>query len=144
MRFKVSVEPVRRSTGTQGSPFDFVDADIMDGKWTWTTGPKGLRFVPLKKLHISPTSLLEVAFLIETGHIRLRGRRSAVDLANDHRWRLDEPSSANWFEAACDLSWTRDPFDRLLAAHARLRRWKLATADDLLLERLAPAEVLAL
>jgi PIN domain nuclease of toxin-antitoxin system len=42
------------------------------------------------------------------------------------------------------LSWTRDPFDRLLAAHARLRGWKLATADTLLLERLAPSELLPL
>ena len=112
--------------------------------WVAHGHPRTRPLERLAKLHISPASVLEVAFLIETGNIRLRGGRSAADLANDHRWRLDEPPSASWFEAACDLAWTRDPFDRLLAAHARLRRWKLATADDLLLERLAPSEVLAL
>lgn len=67
-----------------------------------------------------------------------------MDLASDDRWRLDEPPAGRWFAAACDLGWTRDPFDRLLAAHARLRGWKLATADDVLLERLAPSDVVAL
>jgi hypothetical protein len=55
------------------------------------------------------------------------------------RWRLDSPSSARLFEAAFDLVWTRDPFDRLLVAHARYRKWRLATGDRFLKEEL-PAE----
>ena len=98
----------------------------------------------LARLYISPVSVLEVQFLIESGRVRLRDGRSAPDLANDHRWRLDEPPSEKWFAAACSLAWTRDPFDRLLAAHAGLRKWKLATADAVLLERLPPSEVVAL
>jgi PIN domain nuclease of toxin-antitoxin system len=35
---------------------------------------------------------------------------------------------------------TRDPFDRLLVAHARLRGWRLATADNQLVKRLGPSE----
>ena len=96
------------------------------------------------RCHISPATILEVQFLVETGRLRLHQRRSPVSLADDDRWRLDEPPAARWFAAACELHWTRDPFDRLLAAHAQLRRWKLATADDVLLERLSPADVLAL
>jgi len=42
------------------------------------------------------------------------------------------------------LSWTRDPFDRLLVAHARLRGWRLATADTTLLAHLPDRERLAL
>jgi PIN domain nuclease of toxin-antitoxin system len=57
---------------------------------------------------------------------------------------LDDPPATPWFEAALDLGWTRDPFDRLLVAHARLRRWRLATADDRLLSRLTERERLAL
>jgi PIN domain nuclease of toxin-antitoxin system len=96
------------------------------------------------RLYLSPASVLEIQFLAEAGRLRLKEGRSAVALAADDRWRLDEPPAAKWFAAACELTWTRDPFDRLLAAHARLRRWKLATADDLLLERLAPSEVVPL
>ena len=36
----------------------------------------------------------------------------------------------------------RDPFDRLIAAHARLRGWRLATADDTLLKGLGPRHTL--
>jgi PIN domain nuclease of toxin-antitoxin system len=98
----------------------------------------------LPRLYLSPASLLEIQFLLDAGRIRLSKGRSPAMLAGDDRWRLDEPPAAKWFVTACELSWTRDPFDRLLAAHARLRGWKLATADTLLLERLAPSEVLPL
>jgi len=46
--------------------------------------------------------------------------------------------------AALDLSWTRDPFDRLIAAHARLRGWRLATADETLLNGLGPRHTIQL
>jgi PIN domain nuclease of toxin-antitoxin system len=88
-----------------------------------------------RRLYISPANLLELQFLSEAGRIRLRGA-SVVAIAENDRWVLDDPPSASWFTAAVDLSWTRDPFDRLLVAHARLRRWRLATGDTVLLERL--------
>ena len=34
--------------------------------------------------------------------------------------------------------------ERLIAAHARVRRWKLATADEHLIEQLPPSAILAL
>ncbi len=100
--------------------------------------------VRLPRLHMSPATVLELQFLAETGRVRLTPGRSIEDVAADARWRLDEPPAARWFAAACELSWTRDPFDRLLAAHAKVRGWKLATGDDRLLERLPPSDVLAL
>jgi len=36
------------------------------------------------------------------------------------------------------LGWTRDLFDRLLAAHAQLCGWRLATADAHLVKQLGP------
>lgn len=96
------------------------------------------------RLYLSPISVLEVQFLTEAGRLRLAGQQSPITLTSDDRWRLDEPPAGKWFERACDLGWARDPFDRLLAAHALLRGWKLATADDVLLERLASSEVVPL
>ena len=98
----------------------------------------------LQRLHVSPASVLEVQFLVEAGRLRLSAGRSLDAITHDSRWRLDEPPTADWFLAACEFSWTRDPFDRLLAAHARLRRWRLATADDELIERLPASAVLEL
>jgi PIN domain nuclease of toxin-antitoxin system len=97
----------------------------------------------LKRLYISPASLLELQFLSEAGRIRLHNQ-TLEELGDDERWTLDDPPAAAWFTKAFDQSWTRDPFDRLLVAHARLRGWKLATGDERILKRLPPSEQLAL
>jgi PIN domain nuclease of toxin-antitoxin system len=105
------------------------------------------RAAPLAKfaqLFLSPVSVLEVQFLAEAGRLRLARGASAITLADDDRWRMDEPPPLKWFAEACTIAWTRDPFDRLLVAHARVRRWRLATADDVLLERLASSELVPL
>jgi len=94
-------------------------------------------------LYISPASLLELQLLNEIGRLRLDA--GALDaLIGDERWLLDDPPASDWFLRAADLSWTRDPFDRLLVAHARLRGWRLATGDSMLLEQLGARERLAL
>jgi len=88
------------------------------------------------RLRASPTSLLELQLLVEAGRLRLRRGAGPKDLLADERWLVDEPPAGRWFEHALDLGWSRDPFDRLLAAHALVRNWKLATADEVLLERM--------
>ena len=98
----------------------------------------------LPRLYISPATVLELQFLSEVGRIRFTSSVSAATFASDTRWRMDEPPAGRWFETACEVGWTRDPFDRLLAAHARLRGWKLATADEVLLSRLGASEAMAL
>ena len=98
----------------------------------------------LPRLHLSPATVLELQFLSEVGRVRFAGQASPATLAASARWRLDDPPSGRWFAAACDVSWTRDPFDRLLAAHARLRGWNFATADAALLQKMSGSDVLAL
>ena len=96
-----------------------------------------------RQLYISPASLLELQFLIEAGRIRLR-EGTLEHLVEDDRWLLDDPPAAAWFNRAIEMSWTRDPFDRLLVAHARYRGWRLATADATILKRLKASERLEL
>ena len=90
-------------------------------------------------LAVSPATLLELHFLVEAGRIRLRSGTVRA-LLDDERWRIDEPPSLDWFARAAEESWTRDPFDRLVVGHARLRRWPLATGDGPLLGQLRPSE----
>jgi PIN domain nuclease of toxin-antitoxin system len=92
-----------------------------------------------RRLYVSPASLLEIQLLTEVGRVRLRRGTTPVTLSRDERWLVDSPPSIGWFEEALALTWTRDPFDRLLVAHARTRGWRLATADAALLDRLGPA-----
>jgi PIN domain nuclease of toxin-antitoxin system len=96
------------------------------------------------RLYISPASLLEIQMLIESGRARAVAGRAASDVAHDARWLHDEPPAGDWFQHAMDVGWTRDPFDRLIVAHARVRGWKLATGDDALIRHLSPREVLPL
>jgi PIN domain nuclease of toxin-antitoxin system len=92
------------------------------------------------RLYLSPASLLELQFLNEAGRIHLRGATIADLAYRNDLWLIDDPPAADWFDEARELAWTRDPFDRLIVAHARLRRWPLATADTALLERLTDRE----
>jgi len=96
------------------------------------------------QLYISPANLLEIQFLLEAQRIRLRTGTRIDHLVDDQRWVLDDPPAAAWFSVARELTWTRDPFDRLLAAHSRYRGWKLATGDGHLVEQLGANEVMEL
>jgi PIN domain nuclease of toxin-antitoxin system len=82
---------------------------------------------------LSPVTLLEVAFLGEAGRIEVDAPRLGERLAEDPRFLLDEVPTAALFRRAVELSFTRDPFDRLLAAHSAARQLPLITADRALL-----------
>ena len=86
------------------------------------------------RLYVSPASVLELQLLIEVGRLQLKPGAASADFSKDERWLLDDPPAASWFERALAASWTRDPFDRLLVAHAQLRGWRLATGDAVILE----------
>ena len=94
-------------------------------------------------LYVSPATLLELQFLHEAGRIRLHDA-GADALVRDRRWLVDEPPAGEWFLKATDLLWTRDPFDRLIVAHAQLRGWTLATGDTDVLEFLGSREAIEL
>ena len=82
-------------------------------------------------------------FLQEAGKIRLKDA-SLQWITEDDWWLVDEPPAAAWFLRAADVHWTRDPFDRLLVAHALVRRWRFATSDGRVLEHLGAAQSIAL
>jgi PIN domain nuclease of toxin-antitoxin system len=83
--------------------------------------------------------VLELAYLHEVGRARdsvetmLEALRRSIGLA------VADLSSAALVGAATGLSWTRDPFDRLIAAHAIVADAPLITADRTILEHLPQA-----
>ena len=100
--------------------------------------------VSRETLRLSPVSLLELKYLIEVGRLADPSGTALSQIRQDSRWRLDSPDSDRLFAAAVQVDWTRDPFDRLIVAHARCRRWRLATGDRHLVGRLTPRDVVAL
>ena len=133
----------RDRTGIQGRPVHQVillDTNAL----IWLDGAHP-RSRPLQRLsaplYVSPATLLELQFLHEAGRIRLP-KEHPHGLGDGDRWILDDPPAADWFARAHDLGWTRDPFDRLIAAHAQLRGWRVATGDAALARALGPRKAL--
>ena len=110
--------------------------------WMDQNHPRARKLARALRRLVSPATILELQFLEEIGRLRLRsGTRGVID---GDLWEIDDPPALDWFERAAEESWTRDPFDRLIVAHARLRRCRLATGDKQLLEQLRPSERLEL
>jgi PIN domain nuclease of toxin-antitoxin system len=62
-----------------------------------------------------------------------------VALQNDIGLEVADASVAELATAATELSWTRDPFDRLIAAHAIVANAPLVTADETIRSNLSLA-----
>lgn len=93
---------------------------------------------------VSPASVLEIQFLSEAGRLRVRNPEFLDSLSKDDRFVIDDASFTSVFRNALPLEWTRDPFDRLLAAHSITRRLPLCTVDETIRKnhRLLPQELL--
>jgi PIN domain nuclease of toxin-antitoxin system len=81
---------------------------------------------------VSPVSFLEIQFLAETGRLSVRNPDFTEAVMTDPRFDVDEVPLLALIRHALPLGWTRDPFDRLLAAHSLARRVDLCTADEIL------------
>ncbi|MGH7564295.1 MAG: type II toxin-antitoxin system VapC family toxin [Gemmatimonadota bacterium] len=78
---------------------------------------------------VSPVSFLEAQLLAEIGRLDLRSAEFADRVAEDPRFVIDEAPLLALVRHTLPLAWTRDPFDRLLAAHSSARRVPLCTTD---------------
>jgi PIN domain nuclease of toxin-antitoxin system len=96
------------------------------------------------RLRFTPVALLELHFLQEAGRGVFTTDRPADAVADDHRWTVDDPPLSFVIRHAAEFTWSRDPFDRLIAAHAMYRGWRLATADGTMIENLPSHLMLAL
>ena len=81
------------------------------------------------ELYVSPMVRLELSFLSEIGRIRVPASAVLGALAADLGLRIEEAGWVRAAEVADHLSWTRDPFDRLIVAHAICYGAELCTRD---------------
>lgn len=91
------------------------------------------------ELQISPMATLELAYLHEVGKVLDDADTVMRDLAR----RFDLSVATTPFPPVCDaaraLTWTRDPFDRVIAAQASVDAATLLTADRTILDHVANA-----
>jgi PIN domain nuclease of toxin-antitoxin system len=88
---------------------------------------------------ISPAVVLELEILHEIGRLKATPDRVLEMVRAMGELGLSETSFADVADCARTLSWTRDPIDRLVSAHAMTDGAKLLTADKTILSHFADA-----
>lgn len=83
---------------------------------------------------LSPMVLLELELLNEIGRIRPRAQAVVASLSEQLAIRVATDTFADVVRESLALGYTRDPFDRLIVAHAALRKVALVTFDSVLLK----------
>ena len=86
--------------------------------------------IETETLAVSPMVGLELQYLREIGRIRHGPTRIIAALRHDIGLSVSELPFGAVALRAQSFSWTRDPFDRLIAAEAAVARARLLTRDD--------------
>ena len=88
---------------------------------------------------ISPMVQLELTYLHEIGRLTVSGADIIGDLQERIGLRLSESTMTAVVHAAASLTWTRDPFDRIIVADAIVAAAHLVTKDDVIREHTTSA-----
>ena len=79
---------------------------------------------------VSPMVRLELQYLFEVGRVTTPAANVMDELRMALGLTVCDASFVAVAHVAEDLTWTRDPFDRLIVAHAALHDAPLVTKDD--------------
>jgi len=90
-------------------------------------------------LRVSPAVVLELEFLFETRRTSVPGAAVIEDLRERIGLTICDLPFPDVARAACGVTWTRDPFDRLIVGQATVRGTPLITKDRLIRRAYAPA-----
>jgi PIN domain nuclease of toxin-antitoxin system len=83
---------------------------------------------------ISPMVLLELDYLHEASRTTLGSASLFNYLHQQIGLQVCQKSFPDIVRSASELSWTRDPFDRLITAQSAIDRNKLITKDQIILD----------
>ena len=77
-----------------------------------------------------------MTYLYEIGRVSEPASAPLSTLRREFGLQIADVSLGEVVEAAIGISWTRDPFDRLISAHAIVANAPLVTADETIREHL--------
>lgn len=92
-----------------------------------------------RKPKVSPLVELELTYMHEIGRARDPAPMMLIALRKSIGLEVEDISFAEVAQTAVDLTWTRDPFDRMIAAQAIVADAPLLTADRNILANLPQA-----
>lgn len=111
----------------------------------WLVAGEKKRLRPIRRrlelggLFVSPIAIVEMEILHEIGRIRAPVTDVMEILTEDYGIAEARGDLREIGVHARSLGWTRDPFDRLIVAHAEVSRATLLTADGTILQHFADA-----
>ena len=94
--------------------------------------PVALQTIESGLLQVSPVVQLELTYLHEIGRISRDGSYVLDALAKDIGLSVADVSLARVMKMAGTLTWTLDPFDRMIVAHAMVGDAALVSKDRLI------------
>ena len=86
------------------------------------------------EVFISPVVRLELQYLFEIQRVTDEANEVVFDLSDRIGLKMCDKSFNTIVSSALDLSWTRDPFDRIIVANATVNRNILVTKDQNILK----------
>lgn len=95
----------------------------------------GVESIETNDLFISPMVTLELEYLYETGRIRVGSKVICESLDEAVGLRVGDHPFAAVVRMSLDQTWTRDPFDRIIVAQAKLADAPLLTKDGAIIKQ---------
>lgn len=126
----------------RGKQTAFLDTHVVVLVWTGKVthlGKTARRYLEEATLFVSPMVRFELTILRERGRIEPSPGRLLGDLAQEIGLAEARDPFSAVVEVATQLTWARDPFDRLLVAHALLHDAVFVTRDHVVHEHFASA-----
>ena len=93
-------------------------------------GPDARRAIGAGDVLASPAAVLEIELLHEIGRLRVNASRVVEVLAEALDLRVCDLPFSTVVQYALKEGWSRDPFDRLIVAHAKASDAPLITKDQ--------------
>ncbi len=98
-------------------------------------GKKARIAIEKSEVRISPIVVMELQYLYETGRTNVPAEPVIKELAEAIGLTVCDMDFIDVCFKALEVSWTRDPFDRLIVAHAMLAEAPLITKDRFIRRR---------
>ena len=89
-----------------------------------------LQAIEENDLYVSPMALLELQYLSERKKLREPPVKVIEALYKEINLKVCTKDFHNIIQESLRMNWTRDPFDRIIVAHAALNNNMLLTKDD--------------
>jgi len=90
---------------------------------------KAKQYIEKNDLFISPVVKLEIEYLFEIEKIKDNSDTIYSFLERNIDLKIEKSSFLEIIKISLDEKWTRDPFDRIIVAHAKLKDCTLISKD---------------